>query len=90
MGGSRYVEGVLGFLVSWFLVSRFLVSWFRSFVVSRFLGYWFQYFKDLPTIPFHVFLIEIDPISKILLDGSMGFVGARLFGNGQHVGFPTF
>ena len=30
-GGSRHVEGVLGFLVSWCLV-----SWFQSFSVSKF------------------------------------------------------
>ena len=36
-GGSRYVEGVLGFLVSWFL--GLLVSWFLSSLVVWFLAF---------------------------------------------------
>ena len=63
-GGSRYVEGVLGFLVSWFLaflVSKllgFLVVWFLFFaflVSSKFLGFKVsksQSLKDLPKLPF--------------------------------------
>ena len=90
--------------VSWFLDFWFLGfkdPWFLIFRVSRFLG--FKHSKNpsmilndiwsiLPIFHF-MFLIDIDLISKIikiLLDGPSGFSGARLFGNCQHVGFPTF
>ena len=52
-GGSRYVEGILGFLVSLFqsfLVSgfqSFLAAWFHSFLISK-----FQSLKDLPNLHF--------------------------------------
>ena len=53
-GGSRYVEGWGGFLVSWFFRFHgfsfvcFLVSWFLGSFVSKFLGFevsWFLGFK---------------------------------------------
>ena len=44
----------------------------------------------LPTFPFHVFLIEIDPIPKVfknVSDGSSSFFGACLFQNCQNMDF---
>ena len=93
-GGSVYVKGVLGFWGFGFLVSKIL-----GFLVSKILGVLvstFQSFKD-STIPYYqisisCFLVDIDRTSKtlkILLDGSLGLFGARLF---QHVQcrFPKF
>ena len=84
-GGSRYVEGGLGFLVvgflgfevSWFL--GFVVSWFRCFLVSK-----FQSFKvsKIYQITISCSLEDIDPISKIFKkfeDGSSCLFGACLF-----------
>ena len=91
------VSRILGFLVSWF--QRFLFSWFHSFLVSWLLGFevsWFLGFKVSNIchfFPFHVFLIDIDLISKIFkisLDVSSGFFGARIFENCQRLGFPNF
>ena len=39
---SRYDEGVLGFLISWFLgflVVSFMVSWCFAFLASKFQGF---------------------------------------------------
>ena len=96
--GNRKVSWFLGFSVSQCLGS--LVAWFLGFGVSKFLSFidskncnvfkrdWFHIAK----IVFHIF-IDIDLISKIfkiLLDGSSGFVGARLFQKCQRLGFPNF
>ena len=69
-GWSRYVEGVLGFLVS-----CFLVSWFLGFEVVWFLG--FRFLGSKVSRIYHssmsYFLIDIDhmsKISKMLLDTS--------------------
>ena len=76
-------------------ITTLLVSWFQSFVVSKVLGFkvsWFRSFKDLPIV-ISSLLEENDPISqnfKELLDGSSGFIGARLFENFKFVGFLTF
>ena len=94
-GGSRYVEGVLGFLVSWF--HSFLVSWFLGLKVSwcqRFLVSWFRSFKvpKIYQIAISCSLEDIDPISKsfkILLDGSSVF-SAPVFSNMfKHISFPN-
>ena len=75
----------LGFLVSRIL--EFLVSWFQSFLVSRCRRRFKKSF-GVPyyQIPISCFLIDIGLISKIfkiILNGSSGFYGARLFQNRQ-------
>ena len=73
-----------------------MVSLFIGFFGSKLLVFvwffvsWFLGFKDLTNFPV-VFQEEIDPISKIfkiLLHGSSGFVGARLFQHRQSFEFP--
>ena len=94
------VSQFLGFVVSWFI--GFLVSWFLGFRVSWLLGSrvacykvsWFLGFKvsKICQMPISCFLEDIDPISKIvknLFDGSLGFVGPRLFHNFQNIDFET-
>ena len=54
-----------------------------------------MFLKDIGQIPIHVFLIHIDFIFKILrilLNGSLGLFGVRLFENRQSIGFkmPRF
>ena len=86
-------QGPFGLLVCGFLVFGFLVSKIVGFLVSQFP---FKVFGNIWSMlqNFHVmFLIDIDPISKILnisLDGSSSFFDARLFGNCQNAGFPEF
>ena len=77
--GIGMLRGRGWFLVSWCL--GFLVSWFRSFLVSKFLGF---KASKIYKIICSCFLEDTDPISKIfkiLLNGSSGLVGARLFQN---------
>ena len=96
--GGRSVVGIIfvdnktaswfqGLLASWF--QRLLASWFQNLLVSK-----FQSFNDTILPKFHcMFLMDIDPISKsskISLDGSSGFIGARLFPNRQPFECPTF
>ena len=93
-GGRRYVEGgswLLGFLVSKFLcfrVSSFLVSWCQ--MVSKFLGFKVSKIYQMLISCFQEKIGPISKIFKILLDGSTGFVGARLFEYCQHLRFPKF
>ena len=90
---NEYVEGCWGFpylKIKKFL--GFLVSRILGFLVSEFLVFKdspnpLMFVKDicsvLPNVHF-MFLEDIDKIFKIfkmLLDGSSGFVGARLFQN---------
>ena len=86
------VSGFLGFRVSWF--RGFKASWFQSFLVLGFNISKFERLND-PRLPsFHfMFLIDIDPISKIfkkLSDGSTGLFGARLFQNFLLLNFQHF
>ena len=72
--------------MSGFLVSRLLVSKFYAVLVFGCLVAKFQGFTKCP---FHVFLIDIDLTSKVsknLLHGSSGFVGARFFQTSQKCG----
>ena len=68
--------------VSWFLSFWFLGFWFLGFLVSANLLCVQKICVTYYQIFISCFLIDIDlisKISKILLDGSVGFVGARLF-----------
>ena len=66
-------------MVLWFyglVVCSFMVLWFYGLIVLWFLG------LKVYQIAISCFEEDIDPICKIfenLLDGSSGFVGARLF-----------
>ena len=96
-GGSRCVEVCCGF--PYLNIKKgFLVSWLFGSLVFGFLVSWFEktlmFSKDicdmLPNFNFMI-LIDIDPISKIfkiVLDGSSGLLGARLFQKCQFGGFP--
>ena len=91
---------VLGFLLCWFLgvlASCFLVYWIwvSWFVCSRLLLSWFpsSIISSIGQMSISCSLTDIDLISKISknwLDGSSGFVGARLLPNRQFVGFLKF
>ena len=95
------VSKIVGFLVPWFLGFLVLASWFLGFLVSCFIGFDFLGLvvsnflgfkvKDLPHSHF-TFSGKCWPGSRIfviVLDGSSGLFGARLFGNCQHFGFST-
>ena len=84
------LEKLLGFLFLGFLVSRilgvlafgFLVSKILGVLVSKILRFLVSKFQRFTKFSISCFLIDIGPISKILeilLNGSSGFVGARLF-----------
>ena len=68
-------------------MSWFLVSWFLVLKVSKFQGFkiplmLLKNIGSILLISHYMFLIDIDPISKvfkILLDGSSEFVGASSF-----------
>ena len=88
-GWNRYVEGCWGF--SYLKIKNVLVS--RLLVVGFWLlVFWFYGFK-IYQMSVSCFQEEIDPISNIfniLLDGSSGLLGARLFENYQHLDFRNF
>ena len=88
----------LGVLGSWCLVSWFLGFWFLGFkdywflglLVSKILVCLVSKFQRLTNCPFHVLLIDIDAMAKILkilLDGPSRLAGPRLFQHSDFVGF---
>ena len=86
----------LGFLLFGLLVSWLLVPWFGCFLVSKCQKAFNCFLKILvPYYQTHIscFWEDIDLISKnfkIVLDGSSGFFGARLFGNCTKSWFSIF
>ena len=84
------------FMVLW--LYSFVILWFYGFIILYFIVLWFcgfkfSWFQEVATFPSHAFLTNIGLIAKIfeiLLNGSSGFVGARLFEHCQNFGLPTF
>ena len=69
----RRVDWFLGFSVFGFLMFGLLISWFLGFKASKSYQFVISSFQE-----------DINPLSKILkilLDGSAGLFGARLFDN---------
>ena len=97
-GGSRYVEGCLGF--PYLKIKKFLGLLVFGLLVVRLLGFLvlksplniFKRYVTYAQMSNSCFFIEIDLISRILkmsLDGSSGFFGARLF-EFCHLSFQSF
>ena len=93
--GVGMLRGVLGFLVFGFLFFGFLVYWFLCFGVLWFLVFRPFGFKvsRMYQTSISCFSIDIELISaicKIILDGSSGLSGARLFATYQKSDFHNF
>ena len=82
-----------GFMALW--LYSLMACWFYGFMVLDLMVVWFYGFlvARIYQVPISCFLMDLEPISKVFkisLDGSSGFVGARLFQNREKCGFPSF